>query len=160
MTRTEIRYLQKQLNAAGYGPLVVDGIYGSKTAAAYARFEARQDLPAIEMHGERVAVEPPLAVPAKPWWQSRTVIGLAASGLALLASRWGYQVDDAHLTSLLMEIVQFAGLVLAFFGTVTRQGPIDPTLVARVGTRDVRLPVRSHGAAGPADDPRGVFRDS
>ena len=83
---------------------------------------------------------------------------MAASGLALLASRWGYQVDDAHLTSLLMEIVQFAGLVLAFFGTVTRQGPIDPTLVARVGHRDLRLPVRTHVAAD--SDPRGAFRDS
>ena len=100
-------------------------------------------------------VMPPVS---KPWWQSRAVLGLAASGLALLASRWGYQVDDAHLTSLLMEIVQFAGLVLAFFGTVTRQGPIDPTLVARVGTRDLRLPVRTNGAAH--SDPRGVFRDS
>ena len=142
MTRSEIIAIQTELGVQA------DGIWGPITAAAYAARMA-QDAP-----------QAPVAMPpvSKPWWQSRAVLGLAASGLALLASRWGYQVDDAHLTSLLMEIVQFAGLVLAFFGTVTRQGPIDPTLVARVGTRDLRLPVRTNGAAH--SDPRGVFRDS
>ena len=158
MNRAEIRYLQKQLNAAGYGPLVDDGIYGAKTAAAYARFEARQDLPAIEMHGERVAVEPPLAEPAKPWWTSRAVLGLLASVLAMIAGRFGWSIDDGQITEMLLRAVELGGLALAAWGTVRRSAPIDPTLVARVGTRDVRLPVRTHGAAD--SDPRGVFRDS
>ena len=158
MNRAEIRYLQKQLNAAGYGPLVDDGIYGAKTAAAYARFEARQDLPAIEMHGERVAVEPPLAEPAKPWWTSRAVLGLLASVLAMIAGRFGWSIDDGQITDLLLKVVELGGLALAAWGTVRRSAPIDPTLVARVGTRDVRLPVRSHRTAD--SDPRGAFRDS
>ena len=158
MTRAEIRYLQQQLNAAGYGPLVVDGIYGPQTAAAYARFESRQDLPAIEMHGERVAVEPPLATPAKPWWTSRAVLGLLASVLALLAGRFGFEVNDGQITDILLKAVELGGLALAAWGTVRRSAPIDPTLVARVGTRDLRLPVRTHGT--PDSDPRGAFRDS
>ena len=158
MTRAEIRYLQQQLNAAGYGPLVVDGIYGPQTAAAYARFESRQDLPAIEMHGERVAVEPPLAMPAKPWWQSRAVLGLLASVLAMIAGRMGWSVDDGQITDLLLKAVELGGLALAAWGTVRRSAPIDPTLVARVGHRDLRLPVRPNGA--PDSDPRGAFRDS
>lgn len=158
VTRAEVRYLQQQLNAAGYGHLVEDGIYGPKTAAAYARFEARQDLPAIDMGGERVAVEPPLATPAKPWWQSRAILGLLASLLAMIAGRLGWSIDDGQITEMLLRAVELGGLALAAWGTVRRSAPIDPTLVARVGTRDVRLPVRSHGAAD--SDPRGDFRDS
>ena len=112
------------------------------------------------MHGERVAVEPPLATPAKPWWQSRAVLGLLASVLAMLAGRFGWSVDDGQITDILLKAVELGGLALAAWGTVRRSAPIDPTLVARVGARDLRLPVRTHGAAGPADDPRGVFRDS
>lgn len=158
VTRAEVRYLQQQLNASGYGHLVEDGIYGPKTAAAYARFEARQDLPAIDMGGERVAVEPPLATPAKPWWQSRAILGLLASLLAMIAGRLGWSIDDGQITEMLLRAVELGGLALAAWGTIRRSAPIDPTLVARVGARDVRLPVRPDRAAD--GDPRGVFRDS
>ena len=148
--RTErIKSLQARLNELGYGPLTVDGVYGPRTQAAYRRYldEVDPDTPTF-------TPEAP-----KPWWTSRTILGLAASGIALLVSRWGWQVDDEHLTQLLTEAVQFGGLVLAFWGTVRRAGPIDQTLVARVGDRDLRLPVRAERAAA-ADDPRGAFRDS
>ena len=148
--RTErIKSLQARLNELGYGPLTVDGVYGQRTQAAYHRY-----LDEVDPDTPTVTPEAP-----KPWWTSRTILGLAASGMALIVSRWGWQVDDEHLTQLLTEAVQFGGLVLAFWGTVRRAGPIDQTLVARVGDRDLRLPVRAERAAA-ADDPRGAFRDS
>ena len=66
--------------------------------------------------------------------------------------------DAAVIADILRKAVELGGLALAAWGTVRRSAPIDPTLVARVGTRDLRLPVRTHGAAD--SDPRGVFRDS
>ena len=148
--RTErIKSLQARLNELGYGPLTVDGVYGQRTQAAYHRY-----LDEVDPDTPTVTPEAP-----KPWWTSRTILGLAASGMALIVSRWGWQVDDEHLTQLLTEAVQFGGLVLAFWGTVRRAGPIDPTLVARVGDRDLRLPMRAKRAAA-ANDPRGAFRDS
>ena len=144
MTRAEIIAIQSELGVKA------DGIWGPKTAAVYAARMA-QDAP-----------QAPVAMPpvSKPWWQSRAVIGLLASVLAMIASRLGWSIDDGQITELLLKAVELGGLVLAAWGTVRRSAPIDPTLVARVGARDLRLPVRSHGAAGPADDPRGVFRDS
>ena len=142
MTRSEIIAIQTELGVKA------DGIWGPKTAAAYA---ARM---AHEAPGAPVALPPA----SKPWWQSRAVLGLLASVLAMIASRLGWSVDDGQITEMLLRAVELAGLALAAWGTVRRSAPIDPTLVARVGTRDVRLPVRSHGAAD--DDPRGVFRDS
>lgn len=142
MTRAEIIAIQSELGVKA------DGIWGPKTAAAYAARMA-QDAP-----------QAPVAMPpvSKPWWQSRAVLGLLASVLAMIAGRLGWSIDDGQITEMLLRAVELGGLAIAAWGTVRRAGPIDPTLVARVGTRDVRLPVRSHGAAD--DDPRGVFRDS
>ena len=149
LTKARVQSLQARLNELGYGPLTVDGVYGQRTQAAYRRYL------------DEVDPDTPTVIPeaAKPWWSSRTLLGLVASAMALIVSRWGWQVDGEHLTQLLTEAVQFGGLVLAFWGTVRRAGPIDRTLVARVGDRDLRLPVRAERAAA-ADDPRGAFRDS
>lgn len=142
MTRAEIIAIQSELGVKA------DGIWGPKTAAAYAARMA-QDAP-----------QAPVAMPpvSKPWWTSRTVIGLLASVLAMIAGRFGFEVNDGQITDLLLKAVELGGLAVAAWGTVRRSAPIDATLVARVGTRDLRLPVRSHGAAD--SDPRGVFRDS
>lgn len=142
MTRAEIIAIQSELGVKA------DGIWGPKTAAAYAARMA-QDAP-----------QAPVAMPpvSKPWWQSRAVLGLLASLLAMIAGRLGWSIDDGQITDLLLKTVELGGLVLAAWGTVRRAGPIDPTLVARVGARDLRLPVRTHGAAD--SDPRGDFRDS
>ena len=147
MTRDDVRQLQINLNDLGYGPLTVDGIYGPKTDAAFRRQTQENITPEV--------IYPPVA---KPWWTSRTVIGLLASVLAMIAGRLGWSIDDGQITDLLLKAVELGGLALAAWGTVRRSAPIDPTLVARVGTRDLRLPVRTHGAAD--SDPRGVFRDS
>ena len=147
MTRAEVRQLQINLNDLGYGPLTVDGIYGPKTDAAFRKQTQENITPEV--------IYPPVA---KPWWTSRAVLGLLASVLALLAGRFGFEVNDGQITDILLKAVELGGLALAAWGTVRRSAPIDPTLVARVGTRDLRLPVRTHGAAD--SDPRGVFRDS
>ena len=147
MTRAEVRQLQINLNDLGYGPLTVDGIYGPKTDAAFRKQTQENITPEV--------IYPPVA---KPWWTSRAVLGLLASVLALLAGRFGFEVNDGQITDILFKAVELGGLALAAWGTVRRSAPIDPTLVARVGTRDLRLPVRTHGAAD--SDPRGVFRDS
>ena len=141
MTRAEIIAIQFELGVQA------DGIWGPITAAAYAARMAHE------------APHAPVVMPpvSKPWWQSRAVLGLLASVLAMIAGRFGWSIDDGQITDLLLKAVELGGLALAAWGTVRRSAPIDPTLVARVGTRDVRLPVRSHGQADP--DPRGVFRD-
>lgn len=142
MTRSEIIAIQSELGVKA------DGIWGPKTAAAYAARMA-QDAP-----------QAPVAMPpvSKPWWQSRAVLGLLASVLAMIAGRFGWSIDDGQITDLLLKAVELGGLALAAWGTVRRSAPIDPTLVARVGHRDLRLPVRPNGA--PDSDPRGAFRDS
>lgn len=147
MTSDEVRALQRNLNDLGYGPLTVDGIYGLKTDAAFRRQTQENITPEV--------IYPPVA---KPWWTSRTVIGLLASVLAMIAGRLGWSIDDGQITEMLLRAVELGGLALAAWGTVRRSAPIDPTLAARVGHRDLRLPVRTNGA--PDSDPRGAFRDS
>ena len=142
MTRAEIIAIQSELGVKA------DGIWGPITAAAYAARMAHE------------APHAPVVMPpvSKPWWQSRAVLGLLASVLAMIAGRFGWSIDDGQITEMLLRAVELGGLVLAAWGTVRRSAPIDPTLVARVGDRAIRLPVRTHRA--PDSDPRGVFRDS
>lgn len=45
MTRKEVRLLQADLNALGFGPLVVDGLVGRNTAAAAQAFRASHGMP-------------------------------------------------------------------------------------------------------------------
>lgn len=147
MTRAEVRQLQINLNDLGYGPLTVDGIYGPKTDAAFRKQSQENITPEV--------IYPPVA---KPWWTSRAVLGLLASVLAMIAGRFGFEVNDGQITDLLLKAVELGGLALAAWGTVRRSAPIDPTLVARVGTRDVRLPVRPERPADQSpSDPRGSF---
>jgi peptidoglycan hydrolase-like protein with peptidoglycan-binding domain len=77
MTRAEIIALQESLNKHGFN-LVVDGRYGQKTRDAYAEYLDRDN-------------DVPTQVPPapKPWYLSRSIIGLlatiAAGLLAVLA---------------------------------------------------------------------------
>ena len=154
MTRREVLALQQSLNGSGYayqltgGPLVEDGIYGPATEQVHRAWQ--------DQHTRIPTLTP---APAKPWWQSRAVLGLLASLLAMIAGRMGWGIDEGQITDVLLKATELGGLVLAAYGTLRRTAPIDPGLVARVGTRDVRLPVRPDRARQPDDDPRGVFRD-
>ena len=145
-----IRSLQTRLNELGYGPLDVDGRYGKATQAAYHRY-----LDDIDPGTPTVTPEA-----AKPWWLSRTILGLLATALAMAAGRFGWEVNDDELLGVLTKLVEVGGLLLAFWGTVRRAGPIDQTLVARLGDRDLRLPVPAHRTADSPADPHGVFGDS
>ena len=151
LSKARIQSLQARLNELGYGPLAVDGVYGQRTQAAYRRY-----LDEVDPTTPTVTPEA-----AKPWWASRTILGLLATILAMIAGRFGWEVNDDDLLGVLTKMVEVGGLVLAFWGTVARRAPIDPTLVARVGDRALRLPVRAERAAGDqGHDPRGLFRDS
>ena len=154
MTKREVLALQQTLNHSGFAyqvlgePLTEDGIYGPATDRVHRAWLDRDT--AIP------TVTPP---PAKPWWQSRAILGLLASLLAMIAGRMGWGVDEGQITDVLLKATELGGLALAAWGTLRRQAPIDPTLVARAGTHTVRLPVRPNRARQPDDDPRGVFRD-
>ena len=116
MTRAEVIALQESLNRMG-ATLVVDGRYGQKTRDAYAEY---LDLDALV----------PTHVPPapKPWYLSRSIIGLLATIIAGLLGRSGYLVDSGELTNALLQVVEAGGLVLAFVGTVKRSSPIDTRL--------------------------------
>ena len=127
----------------------VDGIYGPITQRAH-----QNHLDVID----RTPVPNLTPVAAKPWWASRAVLGLLATALALVAGQMGFEVDDAQLTGVLLQAVELGGLALATWGTVRRKAPVDPTLVARLGTRDIRLPLPAYRPSPPSD-PRGSFSD-
>jgi hypothetical protein len=142
MTKSEILELQRRLNEVGLAylvlgePLKEDGIYGKNTKAVYKEWLDRDSvMPSVTPEA------------AKPWWQSRAIIGLLTVGLAWGAGKMGWLVDDEQITQILLAVLEAVGLVVAAIGTVKRKAPIDPTLVARLPHgRDVRLPVRAYRA--------------
>ena len=142
MTRAEILSIQRQLG------LKADGIYGPNTARAYQEW--------LDANTPEV-VPTPAPRPAAPWWRHKVVLGLLASVLAGITSRWGVDADE--LTAILLQVAEVAGLVLAAWGTVPAQSvPVDPTLVARVHGQSVRLPsAHPLPADGEADKQPGPF---
>lgn len=144
MTRTEILDLQQQLNAEGYN-LALDGVYGPNTARAYQEW-LNANTPEV--------VTTPAPNPVTPWWRHKVVIGLLATVLAGVTARWG--IDGNELTEILLKIAEVAGLVLAAWGTTPEQAvAVDPTLVARVGDKSVRLPVKPVAVPPPGETDRG-----
>ena len=146
MTRAEVLTLQRAINAEfGWG-LREDSIYGPKTAEAY-QYYLDQKTPRN--------VPTPAPAGAKPWWQSRAVIGILVSLAAAITERMGWIVDADTLTTLAVQVAEVAGLALAFVGTVRRRGPIDHSLVAPgVRFANTTYPVSPDG---PADKPAGPF---
>lgn len=155
MTRTEVLELQRALNGSGLAydvlgePLEEDGIYGPNTDRVHrVRLDYDHTIPTVTPE------------PAKSWWQSRAIVGLLAAVLAGAAQAMGLEIGSAEITEVLLPLAKFVGLVLAMWGTVRRKGAIDPTLVARVGARDIRLPVRAERkppSGSGRSDPRGSF---
>ena len=144
MTRAETLEIQRQLG------LKADGIYGPKTAQAYQRWLNANTPYEINM-------PTPAPKPAAPWWRHKVVIGLLATVLAGITSRWGVDADE--LTAILLQLAEVAGLVLAAWGTTPAQATaVDPTLVARVHGQSVRLPsAHSVPTDGEADRSVGPF---
>lgn len=118
MTKAEVIALQESLNKQGAN-LVVDGRYGPATRAAYAEY--------LDRDTQVPTVVPPAP---KPWYLSRSIIGLLATIIAGLLGKSGYLVDSGELTNVLLQVVEAGGLVLAFVGTVRRDRPIDRGAVA------------------------------
>ena len=146
MTKADTLKLQRAINAEfGWG-LREDGVYGPKTAEAY-QYYLDQKTPRN--------VPTPAPGGAKPWWQSRAVIGLLVSLIAVIAERMGWTVNANELTTLLVQLAEVGGLALAFVGTVRRRAAIDSSLVApglRYPTRTPPVPPDR-----PTDRPTGPF---
>lgn len=152
MTRTEILELQKSLNESGFAfqtigePLDEDGIYGPNTDHVYRAWLDRDtSVPTVS------------PTPAKPWWTSRAILGLSATIIAMIAGQFGFEVKNEQITQVLLQAVELGGLIVATWGTIRRKGQIDPTLVARVGSKEVRLPTKTQTQQN--EDPRGSFKD-
>ena len=137
MTKVEITKLQRQLKESGYYTGPIDSIYGPNTGAAYQKW-LNDNTPA--------EMDTPAPASAKPWYLSRAIIGILVSAVAVFAERMGWMVDSDELTILVMQLLEFGGLALAFVGTVRRKSPIDPTLVApgmRLNSRASKVPADS-----------------
>lgn len=58
---------------------------------------------------------------SKPWYLSRTVLGILISVAAKALATWGYEIDpalQADLVTLILHLVGFGGDALALFGRV------------------------------------------
>lgn len=138
MTTQEIRQLQRALGVKD------DGIYGPKTQRAHqAHLDAIDTTPVPNI----------TPVAAKPWWTSKALLGIIAAGIAWCISRYGLNIDTDEITGILVNITEVAGAALAIYGTIKNRAPIDPTLVARVAGRDVRLPMPAHRPSVPKYEP-------
>jgi hypothetical protein len=169
MTKAETIDLQRDLIRLGYLPPLRadgkpsdDGIYGPKSKAAYEMYWRERS----------VEIQVPVVTPeaATPWWTSRGIWGSLLTLAAAGAGFAGHGFDPKEATDAIMPIVELVPLVmgaigglLAWWGRQNANAPIDPTLVARVGTHDLRLPSRMHDKpVSPRNrpghkDPRGLF---
>lgn len=160
-TREEKRRIQQDLIRLGFlDPLLPsgddadDGIWGPVTDRAYAQYWATRPV--------EISIPMVSPAPAEPWWVSGThwsLLGIVLSGVLGLA---GWQLDAGELTAVLSMAAATIGGAIGLYRNAKRAHPIDPTLMARVGGRDVRWPggMRAgHGVSADADATRGHFRE-
>lgn len=146
LTRDDVRRIQEHLTLLGFADLVLDGVWGPKTAAAYDAYLSTSTASAV--------VTPPAS---KPWWTSRALLGALATIIASVLGVAGYAVESAQITDVLVSLATLVAGVLALVGTLRRRAPIDPDLVLP-GVR-VRAHVQSGSTESARRDPRGHFRD-
>jgi hypothetical protein len=162
VTKTETIDLQRELHKLGHYSGPIDGIYGPNTEQAYAEYWRMR----------HVEIQVPVVTPApsRAWWLSRSVWGSLLTLVAVGAGFLGMGFDADVATDALMPIIETVPLILAALGAViswwgrrNAKAPIDPTLMARVGTHDIRLPSRVRSDPLPTrsrpehKDPRGLF---
>lgn len=116
---------------------------------------------------QQIATEP------KPWWRSRTIIGLLVVVIAQIIRAAGhYEVDTAALADAVSAGLDIVGLALAWWGRVAASRPISRAVLPGVGDPD-RAVVHdvqpapqaaagpgqriAGGAVGGRDDPRGIW---
>jgi peptidoglycan hydrolase-like protein with peptidoglycan-binding domain len=144
VTRQETLDLQYDLDRLGYYSGPIDGIYGPLTKRAYDAYIAERHL--------QISVPILTPEPAKPWWASSAILGALVTILGAAASIAGWEFDAESAKELLPAAITLAGGIMAWVGTIRRKSPIDPTLVARVGTHDIRLPSRVRREPVPSGD--------
>jgi hypothetical protein len=161
LTRNEKRAIQRTLIQTGFldpelpdGTPADDGIWGPVTDRAYSQYWASRPV--------EIAVPVVAPAPAEPWWVSGThwsLVAIVASGALGLA---GFAVDSGELSQILATLAATIAGIIGLYRNATRKNPIDSTLVARVGGRDVRIG-RLHDKPVPPRsrpehrDPRGLF---
>lgn len=108
--------------------------------------------------------EPVLEPAAKPWWQSRAIIGalviVAAQGLRLT----GWETNTEALTDAIVSALTLVGAALAWWGRVQATQPISRRVAPGLGSDQ---PLRLAGGLRPSGlppelpppDPRGAFHD-
>lgn len=150
LSKAERAKIQRDLIRLGFldqtlpnGRPADDGIWGKATISAYSQYWASRP----------VSISVPVVAPApvQPWWISRGVWGSLLTLVAVGAGFAGMGFDAKAATDKLMPIIETIPLVLAAIGAVVSwwgrknaQAPVDPTLVARVHGRDIRLGLRHH----------------
>lgn len=61
---------------------------------------------------------------AKPWWQSRAVIGALVVLVAQVARLVGVEIDSAELTDALLQLLEITGATVALWGRVRATRPV------------------------------------
>lgn len=62
---------------------------------------------------------------SKPWWESKAQWGLLAAAAGFLLQGFGIVFDSAAATEVIWAFVQAIGLVMAFWGNMTRKTTLD-----------------------------------
>ena len=160
MTRAEVRELQTRLNESGFAyqiigePLEMDGIYGRDTDLVYRAW--------LDRDTSVPTIAPPIA---EPWWKKKSVLVMVAGLIAGGAGIAGYDLDASKISELLSAVAGAVTIILGIVQTIKGEAPVDPTLVARLPARDVRLSGMQQRVAlptgrdsnRPQSDPRGNF---
>lgn len=161
LSRDDIKAIQRTLIREKYMPPLLgsrepadDGLWGPVTARANAKYWSDQDESSVPV------VSP---APSMPWWTSRGMWGPLLTMVSVAAGFAGMGFDAAVAATMIDQIIQAAPLFfaavggfMAWWGRKNAQAPVDPTLVARVGTRDIRLPMLAGSKRAPSD-PFGHF---
>lgn len=156
LSREEKRAIQRDLIELGFleptlpsGDPADDGIWGPVTIRAYEQY--------WETRPVEISIPVIAPAPVRPWWLSRGVWGSLLTLVAVAAGFAGMGFDAEQATDALMPIIETIPLLLAAIGALMSwwgrrhaKAPIDPTLIARVGTRDIRIPGRVRRDALPA----------
>jgi peptidoglycan hydrolase-like protein with peptidoglycan-binding domain len=117
MKRSEVQALQRDLNASGHGPLVVDGRYGPRTAEAYRRLLTESD--ALGRGNPA-----PAPVADRPWWTHPAVI---AGASALLSSALG--IDSDPISQTLQAVIGLVAGAVAVYAAFTQRSAVDRGLL-------------------------------
>lgn len=145
MTKSEIIALQTSLRDQGF-PVVVDGIYGPQTEAAYAKY--------LDKDTNVPTVVPPAV---KPWWTSKTAIFALGTVLVSLAGLWGIHLDAQTLTETLTALATLVSGLLTLWANSRRKGALDTGLVlpgVRLKTSG-GVPAKSQSDSGSSPGPFG-----